>query len=157
MSIHSIFFTVSYVFTLSKSSNVREKVIRSTRPIGFIALPYTVDFNQFVLEEAREVQCEMVYSEYYKKWIGLNYGADEYMNPGVRMINKVDDVVDELLTCVAFHTLTRDGFKEASVLNQIDMVRGTLKNWVPVVSPYVKVTDDHINHFCNTVMDSLYK
>ena len=114
-------------------------------------------FNQFVLEEAREVQCEMVYSEYYKKWMALNYGSCEYDIPGVRMMNSLEDIVDELLTCVAFHTMVLPGFKEADIIKQIGMVKEYLESWVPKVSSYMTVTEDDVNHLCNTILDSVYR
>lgn len=114
-------------------------------------------FNQFVLEEAREVRCEMVYSEYYKKWMALNYGSTEYDLPGVRMMNSAEDIVDELLTCIAFHTLVLPGFKDASVVEQIGMVKAYLEHWIPKVASYMTVTEADVNRLCNTIFNSLYR
>ena len=113
------------------------------------------EYSHFLKEVAPENQEEIVYSSYLNKWMQIMHCRNS--TPSVTVIESEVELAKDFLHAVAFHTYEKDGFKEADIFKQMEMVREEMSSYTDLLSQYIEITSELINEICSDLIESMYK
>lgn len=83
------------------------------------------EYNRFLTEEAPELLEVIIFSKTLGKWC-LLYHTINHETTGIHVLEGEEEMAEEFLIGIAFHTKMSQAYRESNILRQIEMLKEAL-------------------------------